>query len=631
MGDIATYTDQSGRLFRVPTGDFRRDVMGENAVSLTRFQAGVARAMPDLGERMLRFTLATEGVKRDGHSLALSPDAWIMDEVQRFGLPMLWGHDMGSKPSEQRDGRPPMLPIGKWENIEFVRDGNQWRMIGDARFGTDDFAEKVYNAYLPRSQGGDETCNSCSLDWRPLDAVPIPTGFHFTRNDPLEGSLIPVGADPSARSILIQRGLVGDVDEYARWSGLADEQPYVLQTERGYILDGRDPIERSAEPVTEPEKKIEPQPDAGPKVRTIDAGDPQAFTLSPKDGKVGFVLVSRGAKATAEELAKMAEGCVRSLETRAMPELAEGWQSIPVAAGGEYVLTYRGEGDAPSGQHEKIQRGLEESVEAGDVAVMSGDWQLQAVGRSARSDALDLAFVQFRGNLAGIAQNIDEIRWMVDEAFYEDEADDAAPSEMRVKNRLRTLNLLESLLENAQEVASDIRDLIVPEPVAVEPIVPVIGVPQAASATEGITRAGKKYSKARLKKLKAAHAELSDMLSEAAAEHDATETKPPDTVAQGAETSEWARAIESVTELTRSLSAARQPEPEPQPAATPEPTPSPLAELTRSMNETSAKFRAETTEPAHEGESHEPVARSSFGDLARDMNELTHSLRSAAT
>lgn len=629
MGDIATY-NREGTEFVIPTGDLARDLETGEALCLTRFNSGVVRAMPDAGERILRFIMATPGVKRDGHSLDLQPDAWVMDHVQRMGgLPGLWGHDMGAKATPQHAGRVPTIPIGKWENIEFVRSGSDYSMVGDLRFGSTDLAKDLYRAYLPVDQGGDGICDANSLDWRPLDAVPIPTGFHFTRNEPLEGSLVPVGADPEA---IIQRGLIPaeTVDAYAKWSGLADESPYVVRGERGYRLSGLDPIERSDPEPDKTETATEPEPDApsGPQVRHVDGDSKEALEFSPKDGEVGFVLVSRGAKATAEQLAEMAAGCARSLETRKAPELLDGWRAIPVVQGRSYTLDYQGDGDEPAGAREKIQRGLEESIEAGDVAVMSGDWQLNAVGRSARTDALDLAYAQLSNLSHSFVRNVHEFEWEVHSIFHEDEIqDERQATASLVKHRVRTLNLLDGLHENAGDLLAEIRDLAVPEPVAVEPIVPVAPATQAASAEPGVTRSGKKYSKARLKKLREAHGALSDMLEEAEAEADASDT------GRSAEPSAWGRLAQDLSGVARSLgepAPAEKPEPEPEPApvAAVERT-SPLAALTREMKTTASRLRGESGDTSEEKDKPATQARS-FSDLAKTMKDTSNALRSAA-
>lgn len=236
------------------TGDLRRDIADRLRVMVWRPQSCTVRAIPDSGERMLRFVLCTPGVKRDGHSVATEPEAWELGHFRARPV-MLWSHSYGDLE------HPPLPQIGEWPNVEFERAGDGWRMIGDARFASWDLPEVLYRMYLPREHGGDGLRGGTSIGWSPLEATPNESGgLHMTRNELHEVSLVNVGADPQALQRAIQSGRIPE----RLVAHLAANRLTEAARGRGaYLLDGRDVIEVRGEASPEAEP-IEAQQDAQP-------------------------------------------------------------------------------------------------------------------------------------------------------------------------------------------------------------------------------------------------------------------------------------------------------------------------------------------------------------------------------
>lgn len=218
----------------------RRDLEAGERILLRRVQpSSLVRAMPDLGPRVLRFVLATEGIKRDGNSVACSPEAWQLDNYRKNPI-VLHAHDYGSPL------RPPGLAIGSCVNLFFEKDADgRWMMVGDARFGTHQLAEDTFKFYQPEDQGGDGCGRAVSIGWDPLKYVPLESGGnHFPLNEMLEWSTVGVGADPDAVMRMQARGLSGE-----RTEQIMNVTRYMEAAHgRAYVLDWRDPIGVRSDP-----------------------------------------------------------------------------------------------------------------------------------------------------------------------------------------------------------------------------------------------------------------------------------------------------------------------------------------------------------------------------------------------
>lgn len=217
----------------------RRDLEAGNRILLRRPEPCVnIRAMPDLGPRILRFTLATEGIKRDGNSVACTPEAWKLDNYKKNPA-VLHAHDYGSPL------RPPGLQVGTCVNLFFERDGGRWVMVGDARFASHQLADDTYKLYLPVEQGGDGCGRAVSIGWDPLEYVPLESGGnHFPLNELLEWSTVGIGADADAVMRMQARGVSGD-----RITELMNVTRYMEAAHgRAYVLDWRDPLDQRSDP-----------------------------------------------------------------------------------------------------------------------------------------------------------------------------------------------------------------------------------------------------------------------------------------------------------------------------------------------------------------------------------------------
>lgn len=623
------------RHFATPTGDLQRDLESGLVLPLRRYSMRSVRAVPDAGPRILEFILATEGVKRDGHSLACGPDNWVPGCFVDF--PGLWGHDMGGK------GRAPILNIGVWPEIKHERDSETggWLISGFFRFGTSDFAKQVYQAYLPVDQGGDGICRACSLDWICHDYDKIPTGLLMKLNEGLEGSLVPVGADARALSR----------------SGFSDEmiEPYVKaglvhHDGRAYVLDSREPIAvRSADTK---EKQVEQQTNddhgAGPattaaptsKCRRLDEVPDDSFTLAPK-GKIGFVLQGRaGHGATDEQVSAMGALCARAFEARERPELEEGWRAIPVLPNRPMVLRYLGSDGAGTAERiASIRGGLEEGIAAGDVPVLGPNWALVPAARaamvtnarSARSDALDVALAQACAMHCEEGRVLNELYWITNGVAYVDGEPDGNPAYLE-KDGQRFAKLLISLLNISEDAATEILDLLTPEPVTEVTVGTIAGNVAAGATSQGHARVGKKIAKRNRKRLRMIRDTAQEALDEEP-DDDEDEKEGRSVAGSGADFHRIAEDLEA--EAARLISgqqraaeqqAATEPAPATPPAVAAEPMPAaeranPFGDLTDALNATRAEAAGEAS-PASEP--------NDFDALTLDLNTRSATMRSAS-
>lgn len=641
MGAAATHRD-----FATPTSNLAHDLGTGQPFLFRRFnRSRIVRARPDVGARILEFILATEGVKRDGHNLACGPDNWVPGSL--VDLPGLWGHDMGGK------GRAPILNIGIWPEITHERDSETggWMLRGLFRFGTSVHAEEIYQAYLPEDQGGDGIGRDCSLDWISHDHAKIPTGFFFRFNEALEGSLVPVGAD--ARAKLLQRGfpeqLLAPFSEDGR-TGCDG---------RAYILDWREPIETrgadkekavekqddqpgaeagertavSAAPPAAPETPTEAAPVT--KCRRLDVMPDDSFMLAPK-GKVGFVLQGRaGHSATDDQVTAMGEKCARAFEARERPELDEGWRAIPVLPNQPLVLRYLGTDGAGTPERiASIRRGLEEGIAAGDVPVLGPNWALVPAARAAmiggarspRSDALDVAFAQTSALHCEMGRVLCELYWITNGVAYVDGEPEGNPAYLE-KDGQRFAKLLVSLLNIAEDAASEMLDLLTPEPVT-EVTVGTIAGNQTAGASQGHARVGKKLAARNRKRLRLIRDTAQECLDEEPDEMDEMDEEEEEERGAVGSATDFHRIAEDLeAEAARLIAGGQKRDAAPQevPAAPPaaetpaEPVArqNPFGDLEEMLQ---AKREAPTSEHADSG----------LDALTLDLNDRSARMRSAS-
>lgn len=165
------------------------------------------RALVDPDSRAsgpIRFTLSTEGVKRDG--LALDMTRMRTDNFRRNPV-MAWQHNM--------DPTRGALPIGRWENVRTVNN----TLVGDALFDSaDPFAAEVERKYK------DGFLNAVSISWQYRDS---PSGEWY---DLLEASAVSVPADPDA--LMAGRSLMLTTEEYEEMQGRLERLERMVQHER---------------------------------------------------------------------------------------------------------------------------------------------------------------------------------------------------------------------------------------------------------------------------------------------------------------------------------------------------------------------------------------------------------------
>jgi len=152
----------------------------------------------------IRFTLSTEGVKRDG--IALDMTRMRMNNFQRNPV-MAWQHNM--------DPTRGALPIGRWDNVRTVAGA----LVGDAVFDSaDPFAAEVERKYK------DGFLNAVSISWQFRDG---PQGEWY---DLLEASAVAVPADPDA--LMAGRSVVLTSEEYTEIQERMDKLERMVAHER---------------------------------------------------------------------------------------------------------------------------------------------------------------------------------------------------------------------------------------------------------------------------------------------------------------------------------------------------------------------------------------------------------------
>lgn len=632
-----------GTKIDTPSGDLKRDLAGQKRVSLWRPQPQVVavRAMPDLGPRILRFVLATPGVKRDGHSVDCSPEAWKLDAAKQR-CPMLWSHGYGDAKS------PPLPQIGEWPSIEFEKDAGEWRMVGDADFASWDLPEILFRMYLPKDKGGDGMRGATSIGWTPLEAVPNDFGgYHMTLNELNEASLVAMGADPNALQIMQRAISSGSIPEKYVDHLLTANRLVRAAEGKAYLLDFREHIEvRSQEPAKRAKKtttaiavgdrvkvragKAHDEMTKGAagevveisspalaikfdgmdgvhrwyvdseltvlqdddqralngerEVRILDGQD-DAVTFEQVAGMVGIVLQHRGGKPDAKTAQRQLQLCRQAITERKAPVLDAQWRATAVVAGRPLKL------DVPAGEEarrEQVVRELTEALEKGAAAVLPSGWNLRSAAftRSDRSDALDVLTAQLSAFFHGAEDNVRRICWQADTVFWEDETGESYGGMISTEDRIeREIKVARSMLSAALEVLDAIE-------VTLEPVEEITGTAMTAS----FQRVGKKYAAATVKKLKemaehhtAAAAIAASMLEEAEAV-----AKAESETASGA-----SELVRLAAELDAAVAVPTAPKPPADPPAT---RVNPLADLTRSLSGEAA-----------------PPTRSTLADLADSL------------
>lgn len=467
-----------GTTIDTPSGDLKRDLAGQKRVSLWRPQPQVVavRAMPDMGPRILRFVLATPGVKRDGHSVDCSPEAWRLPER----CPALWSHGYGDTKS------PPLPQIGEWPSIQFEKDNGDWRIVGDLDFASWDLPEILFRMHLPKDKGGDGMRGATSIGWTPLEAVPNDFGgYHMTLNELNEASLVAMGADPSALQIMQRAISSGSIPEKYVDHLLTANRLVRAAEGKAYLLDFRERIEVRSEP--EPAK--DPAP-AAPEVRILDTQD-DAVSFEKVAGGVGIVLQHRGGKPDAKAAQRQLQLCRQAITERKAPVLDPQWRATPVVVGRPMTLTNDGSSKV---DRDQVLRAVTESLEKGTAVVLPSGWNLRSASftRSDRSDALDVLTAQLWAFFHGAEDNIRRICWQADNVFYEDEAGQSYGGMISTEDRIeREIKVARSMLSAAMEVLDAIESTL-------EPVEEITGTAMTAS----FQRVGKKYAAATVKKLK---------------------------------------------------------------------------------------------------------------------------------
>lgn len=137
-------------------------------------------------ERILRFIGSTETRDRDGDVLAV--DGWELANYLKNPV-FLWAHDYS------------IPPIGKAINVT-VRNK---QLLFDIEFpeeGVYPLADTVYKLY----RGG--FLSATSVGFIGKDGMPIATGTHFTRQELLELSAVPVPSNPTALQQAKAKGFI---------------------------------------------------------------------------------------------------------------------------------------------------------------------------------------------------------------------------------------------------------------------------------------------------------------------------------------------------------------------------------------------------------------------------------------
>lgn len=606
-----------GTTIDTPSGDLKRDLAGQKRISLWRPQPQIraVRAMPDLGPRILRFVLATPGVKRDGHSVDCSPEAWRLPER----CPMLWSHGYGDSKS------PPLPQIGEWVSVEFEQDNGDWRMVGDADFASWDLPETLFRMYTPKDKGGDGMRGATSIGWTPLEAVPNDFGgYHMTLNELNEASLVAMGADPNALQIMRSAVSSGKLPEKYVDHLLTANRLVRAAEGKAYLLDFRERIEVRSKHVGVELKvgdrvKVKPgkahddmtkdktgtieivsSPALGVKfdgmdmvhkwyvaeevelsgddaaerkgsldalnVRILDSQD-DAVSFDKVAGGVGIVLQHRGGKPDAKMAQRQLQLCRQAITERKAPVLDAQWRATAVVADRPMKL------DVPAGEEarrEQVVRELTDALEKGAAAVLPSGWSLRSASftRSDRSDALDVLTAQLWAFFCGATDPIQRICWQGDTVWYEDATGESYSGSISTEDRIeREIKVARSMLSATVEVLDAIEATLEPEP-------EITGTAMTAS----FQRVGKKYAAATVKKLK----EMAEHHSAAAAIA-ASMLEEAEALAKAE--AETASGESDLVRLAAELDAAVDTPPETTPPNDPPATRNdPFADLTRSLS-----------------------------------------------
>lgn len=135
---------------------------------------------PETDTGPIRFVASTEGVKRDGKTLAVTD--WTLDNY-RANPVVLWAHDYWGE----------RAPIGR---ADVLIDAERGALISDIAFDQEDpFARSIESKYRRGFM------HTVSVGWDPVKTADGP------RNDLLDISAVPVPGDPDALMERQARGL----------------------------------------------------------------------------------------------------------------------------------------------------------------------------------------------------------------------------------------------------------------------------------------------------------------------------------------------------------------------------------------------------------------------------------------
>ncbi|MEM1506336.1 HK97 family phage prohead protease [Domibacillus sp. 8LH] len=141
-------------------------------------------------DRILRFIGSTEHVDRDGDTI--SSGGWDLKNYKQNPV-FLWAHDYS------------IPPIGRALKVAVQNR----KLVFDIEFpakGIYPFADTIYELY----KGG--FLNATSVGFVGKEAVPTETGYHYTKQELLELSAVPVPSNPTA---LQQAKSLGYINEAA--------------------------------------------------------------------------------------------------------------------------------------------------------------------------------------------------------------------------------------------------------------------------------------------------------------------------------------------------------------------------------------------------------------------------------
>lgn len=144
-------------------------------------------------DRILRFIGSTEHEDRDGDTLSIN--GWDLKNYLKNPV-FLWAHDYN------------IPPIGRALKVAVQNK----KLVFDIEFpakGIYPFADTIYELY----KGG--FLNATSVGFVGKEATPTATGFHFTKQELLELSAVPVPSNPTALQQAKSLGLINETS--AKW------------------------------------------------------------------------------------------------------------------------------------------------------------------------------------------------------------------------------------------------------------------------------------------------------------------------------------------------------------------------------------------------------------------------------